>query len=202
PACLSSVISVGAVYDSAFGDFISCVNSASCAPKTSTPNCSTGFESDDVSAPDRVPSYANIASFLTVLAPSEQCFTLDITGPSGYAGGDYYQAFRGASASCPYAAGAAACLQSAAKALTGAFLSPADIKARLGTYGDNVTDSKVAITRPRVNLERTIQSLGSIPSLNLAFTRVAGGNGNGVVDPNECNELEVIIRNDGNLAAT
>jgi len=42
------------------------------------------YFADDVTAPDKVPSYANIASFLTLLAPADQCYTLDISGPAGF----------------------------------------------------------------------------------------------------------------------
>ena len=160
PACLSSVISVGAVYDAAFGTYLPCVSSACCAPKTPG-GCASGYYCTDVTAPDKVASYANTASFLSLLAPANQCYTLDIVGPAGYTTGDYYPSFGGTSAACPYAAGAVACLQSAAKALTGAFLTPAQVKNLLATYGDVVTDTKAAITKPRVNLERAIQSLQS-----------------------------------------
>ena len=202
PGCISSVISVGAVYDAAFGDLITCVNSASCAPKIATSDCGTGFESNDSTAPDKVPSYANTASFLTLLAPAEQCYTLDITGTAGYTGGNYYPTFGGTSASCPYAAGAVAGLQSAAKAMTGTFLSPADVRARLVANGDMVTDTKVAISKPRVNLAQAIQSLGANPFLNFVSARIIGGNGNQIIDPNECNELEIVLSNDGNAPAT
>ncbi len=158
PACISSVISVGAVYDAAFGNYLPCVSSASCAPKIAG-GCTTGWYVNDSTAADKVTAYANVASFLTLFAPANQCYTLDIVGASGYSSGDYYSEFGGTSAACPYAAGAAAVLQSAAKALTGNFLSPAQIKDLLLTYGDNVTDTKVAITKPRVNLERAILSL-------------------------------------------
>src|SRR6266478_4295957 len=60
PACISSVISVGAVYDAAFGNFSTCVSAASCSPKFATTNCATGYYTDDLTAPDKVPSYAKI----------------------------------------------------------------------------------------------------------------------------------------------
>jgi subtilisin family serine protease len=161
PACLSSVISAGAVYDAAFGMALPCVNSASCAPKTASSGCPTGYYATDQSAADRVPSYVNMASFLTLLAPGDDAYTLDITGALGYSSGDYFATFGGTSAAAPYAAGAVAALQSAAKALTGSFLTPASVKSRLTSTGDNVTDPKVAITRPRINLDRAIQGLGA-----------------------------------------
>jgi PKD repeat protein/subtilisin family serine protease len=203
PACISSVISVGAVYDAPFGTYLPCISSLSCAPtKTATGGCSTGYYATDSTAADKVTSYANVASFLTVLAPGNQCYTLDISGSSGYSSGDYYDSFGGTSAACPYAAGAVACLQSAAKAITGNFLTPQEVRNRLINYGDNVTDTKVAITKPRVNLERAIQSISTGPLLNFASATLSGGNGNQSVDPNECNHLTLVIRNDGYSTAS
>ncbi|MSU59926.1 MAG: PKD domain-containing protein, partial [Pedosphaera sp.] len=159
PSCISSVISVGAVYDAAFGNYLPCVSSATCAAKISTAGCATGWYVNDTTAGDKVTAYANVASFLTLFAPGNDCYTLDISGAAGYSSGDYFANFGGTSAACPYAAGAVAQLQSAAKALTGNFLTPAAVKSLLLANGDNVTDTKVAITKPRVNLERAIQSL-------------------------------------------
>jgi PKD repeat protein len=65
-----------------------------------------------------------------------------------------------------------------------------------------VTDTKVAITKPRVNLDRVIDSLGTNPVLNFVSATVVGGNGNQTVDPNECNDLRVVVRNDGPSVAT
>ena len=158
PACISSVISVGAVYDASFGQFDPCVNANSCVVKYAG-GCASGYYAVDNTAADQVTSYANTASFLTLLAPGNKCYTLDIVGAAGESTGDYYDSFGGTSAACPYAAGAVACLQSAAKARTGSFLTPQEVKNRLVTYGDNITDTKAPITKPRVNLERAIQSL-------------------------------------------
>ncbi|MGB8225646.1 MAG: S8 family serine peptidase [Sedimentisphaerales bacterium] len=164
PACLSNVISVGAVYDAAFGTYYPCVNSASCATKYSTTGCDTGWYSIDTSAPDKVTSYSNTASFLSILAPSNQAYTTDIAGSAGYSTGDYYSSFGGTSAASPYAAGAAACLQSAAKAITGSYLIPPQVKSVLTSTGDSITDSKVAITKPRINLGHAIESLVTNPN--------------------------------------
>ena len=83
-----------------------------------------------------------------------------IGGASGYEADDYVPDFGGTSAACPYAAGAVAALQSAAKDILGGFLSPAQVKSILLSTGDNITDGKVAITKPRVNLGVAIDSLG------------------------------------------
>jgi subtilisin family serine protease len=80
PAAFSSVISVGAVYDAAFGDYQPCVSGSSCVTKYFTVGCDTGFYAVDHSAPDMVTSYSNTASFLNILAPSNQAYTTDIVG--------------------------------------------------------------------------------------------------------------------------
>ncbi len=164
PACLSNVISVGAVYDAAFGTYYPCINSASCATKYSTTGCATGWYAIDTSAPDKVTSYSNTASFLNVLAPSNQAYTTDIAGAAGYSSGDYYSSFGGTSAACPYTAGTVACLQSAAKAITGNYLSQAQVKSILISTGNNVTDTKIAITIPRINLGNAINSISTNPN--------------------------------------
>ncbi len=159
PACISSVISIGAVYDAAFGAYQPCISVSSCATKYQTTGCSTGWYAIDTTVADMVTSYSNTASFLTILAPSNQCYTTDIIGSGGYSSGDYYSAFGGTSAACPYAAGAVACLQSAAKAISGSYLPPSEVKTYLTSTGDNITDGKVAITKPRINLQRAIESI-------------------------------------------
>lgn len=159
PACISSVISVGAVFDADFGHISPCVSAESCASKTPTSGCSSGYYVDDVSAPDKVTAYSNMSDFLGLLAPGDEIYTTDIVGSQGYSSGDYDATFSGTSAACPFAAGAVACLQSAAKARTGSYLTPQEVKELLVSTGNPVTDTKVAITRPRINLEQAIQSL-------------------------------------------
>ena len=202
PSCISSVISVGAVYDANFGAYSPCVSSGSCANKIATTGCTSGYYVNDATAADKVTAYANVASFLTVFAPGNDCYTTDIVGAGGYSTGDYDPNFGGTSAACPYAAGAAACLQSAAKALTGSYLSPAEVKIRLLNTGNNITDTKVAITKPRINLAAAIQTINTNPAVNYASSSIAGGNGNQSADPNECNSLYVVLRNDGVATAT
>ena len=162
PACISYVNSVGAVYDANFGTYYPCITSTSCAPtKTSTAYCTTGYYATDYTSADMVTSYSNSASFLTLFAPSNKAYTADIVGSGGYSTGDYYDSFGGTSAACPYAAGAAAVLQQAAKAKTGSYLTPAQVKSYLVNNGDSITDGKVAVTKPRINLGRAINSLPS-----------------------------------------
>jgi subtilisin family serine protease len=172
PACLSSVISVGAVYDAAYGTVTLCIDPDSCAPKYFDPSCDTSFGTDSVTAADKVTPYSNIAPFLGILAPAHRAYTTDIVGAGGYSAGDYEPNFGGTSAACPYAAGGVAALQSAARAATGRFLTPAEVRVILVNTGDPVTDTKVAITKPRVNLGRAIESLGQ----NNSFTIFNDGN--------------------------
>jgi len=163
PACLSNVISVGAVYDAAFGEHQSCVAEGSCAIKyPDTDKCpETGWHLIDHTGADIVPSYSNTAYFLDILAPANMAYTTDIVGASGYSSGDYHDSFGGTSAACPYAAGAVACLQSAAKARIGRYLSPLEVRDILIATGDNITDHKSNVTKPRINLGRAIVGIGS-----------------------------------------
>ncbi|HEG44770.1 MAG TPA: hypothetical protein ENH94_12070 [Phycisphaerales bacterium] len=155
PAAFSSVISVGAVYDAPLGGIGFCVESDSCGGESDI-DCSTNWICYDGSTADMVTCYSNTASFLDILAPSHDAYTTDI-------GAGYNPGFGGTSAACPYAAGAVACLQSASKIKTGNYLTPSEVKALLVSSGDDVTDSKVAITKPRVNLGQAIYSLASPP---------------------------------------
>jgi len=176
PACISHVNSVGAVYDADVGPAPGggdayCIHEASCTGY-SLPSCGDepwGWGCDDATtAADRVTCYSNTATFLELFAPSNNAYTTDIVGEGGYntaasPAGDYNDGFGGTSAACPYAAGAAACLQSWARANRGAFLSPAQVRARLLLTGDPVTDTKISITRPRIDLAAAV---GSNPILH------------------------------------
>ncbi|MCK4782784.1 MAG: S8 family serine peptidase, partial [Desulfobacteraceae bacterium] len=163
PSCLSKVISVGAVYDAAIGTYSFCVDDGSCATPGGNSSCDPGeFSTKQVTGADLVAVYSNTASFLDVLAPADDAYTTDIAGSGGYSPGDYRNDFGGTSAACPYAAGAVACLQSAAKAIKGRYLSPSEIRDILTSTGDNITDGKVPITKPRINLGKAIDSLKKV----------------------------------------
>lgn len=153
PACISSVISVGAVYDANLGQISHCVTADSCAPKTASTSCSTGWIVNVPSAQaGAVIAYSNTVDFLGVLAPSNNATTTSLNGA-------YTNSFNGTSAACPYAAGAAACLQQAALAERGAYLTPAQVRTTLQTTGTPTLDSKVPITKSRVNLGNAVASL-------------------------------------------
>jgi len=205
PACISSVISVGAVYDASFGTYFPCISSASCAPKTLGGGCTSGAYATDNTQADKVTSYSNIASFLDLFAPANQCYTTDISGSGGYSTGDYFDSFGGTSAACPYAAGAVACLQHAAKARTGAYLSPAQVRSRLAAAGNLITDTKVAITKPRVNLGNAIAALPAAAVITLDSSAVITEGcppANGVVDPNETVAVSFSLKNTGSSNTT
>ncbi len=161
PACLSDVVSVGAVYDADFGNYYPCVSEDSCASKIATTYCSTGYYAIDRTSADLVTSYSNTSSFLSLFAPSNAAYTTQIGG--GYT--NTTAGFGGTSAACPYAAGAAATLQSASKARTGAFLTPDQLELYLTNNGDLITDSKVTIAKPRINLGHSADAISSVPLL-------------------------------------
>ena len=160
PACLLNVISVGAVYDASFGEVAFCIDANSCAAKYPTGDCPTGYYAIDNTHADMVTSYSNSASFLTMLAPSNNAYTTDIVGTGGYASGNYTEDFGGTSAACPYAAGAVACLQQAAKQLLGSYLTPSEVGGLLSATGDIIIDGKNGIPTPRVNLAAAIELWG------------------------------------------
>lgn len=173
PACISSVVSVGAVYDADLGELAFCVDEDSCAAEDTSYSCSSGYKavSDDTET-DMVTSYSNSASILDLLAPSNNSYTTDIIGESGYASGNYYASFGGTSAACPYAAGAAAVLLSAANTSFGGFPTPDKIRTLLTGTGVEITDEKSDITKPRIDLAAAIESLGpdfSAASTSLCF---------------------------------
>jgi subtilisin family serine protease len=136
PACVSNSLSVGAVYDANIGGWI-------------FPDVPCTDSSTDA---DQVTCYSNSANFLDILAPSHFAYTTAVGG--GYT--STAPGFGGTSAASPYAAGAAAILQSYAKTTTGFYYTPTDVKSRLVNSGDPITDSKNGITKPRVNLGNAI----------------------------------------------
>ena len=106
--------------------------------------------------------YSNTAPVLGLLAPADMAYTT--------AKGGSYGNFGGTSAASPYAAGAAAILQSAAKAKLGSFLSPADVRSILVNTGDPVTDVKINCGKKRINVEAAINALTSEPAPALDYT--------------------------------
>lgn len=175
PACISHVISVGAVYDANLGrnpptGWVGCIKNGSCTGNPAPP-CDEKWYVDEPANANQITTYSNSASFLSLLAPSEWATTTKL-------GGGYYDVangFGGTSAACPYAAGAAACLQSAAKALTGSYLTPAQLKSTLVSTGDLITDGKVSITKPRVNLGHAVDSLAGSSTVYVDYAGYCNG---------------------------
>lgn len=175
PACISYVISVGAVYDAALGrnppaGWVGCIKNGSCVGIPGPP-CNEKWYVDEPANADQVTTYSNSASFLDLLAPSDWATTTELGG--GY--WDTANGFGGTSAACPYAAGAAACLQTAAKAITGFYLTPSQVKSTLVDNGDLITDGKVAITKPRVNLGKAVDSLSGGSTVYVESSGTCGG---------------------------
>ncbi len=181
PSCITDVISVGAVYDADIGQnppsgFVGCISLDSCEGYT-TGGCACyslyGIKCyvDSTTAADQVTTYSNSSPTLDLFAPSNNAYTTDIVGSNGYSATDYYTSFSGTSAACPYAAGAAAVLQHAARSKKGSYLTPDEVQQYLVTYGDDVTDSKPTpdITKPRVNLSAAVDA---IPSAHLVVPPV------------------------------
>ena len=106
-------------------------------------------------------------------------YTTDITGAGGYSSNNYYSGFGGTSAACPYAAGAAAVLQHAAKTNIGIYLHPGQVQDYLVQYGNSVTDAKVAITKPRINLDNAVNQLPT----GTTYTITASWEPNGSITP-------------------
>jgi len=176
PACISHVISVGAVYDASLGrnppsGFVGCIKNGSCVG-TPAPPCAEKWYVDEPANADQVTTYSNTVSFLGLLAPSNWAYTTKLGG--GY--WDTANGFGGTSAACPYAAGAAAVLQSAAESITGSYLSPSQVKSKLVDTGHLITDGKVSITKPRVDLEAAVNSLNGDSTIYVDPSGSCGGN--------------------------
>ena len=72
-------------------------------------------------------------------------------------------------------------------------------------WGDNRDQSIFVPSRKNANVRHakfTINGPGAIPAFISSSVSVSGGNGNGIIDFNECNDIFVTLGNDGNLAAT
>lgn len=166
PSCLSSVISVGAVYDETIPANITfCVSDATCHPDAANIGvCPSGLIA--VTEPftgSAVPAYSNTADFLDILAPGNDASTTDLVGSAGYSSGNYTPDFGGTSAAAPYAAGAVAVLQHAALENTGSFLTPEEVRSLLSSTGVPISDDKGGgrspISRPLINLAAAVAEI-------------------------------------------
>ena len=185
PACISNVISVGAVFDEDVGGLGFCVDESSCADNQGT---HTNCNPDPIAwayttTADQVTPYSNVSDILDLFAPAHKVSTTS-------AGGGFTTSFGGTSAACPYAAGMAAVMQSAAKASTGSFLTPAQIKERLTLYGDNITYTAAGITKPRPNLNATdIDNDGMPAGWEIDYFDTIERDGSGDLDVDGLNDL-------------
>jgi len=159
PACLSNAISVGSVYDAGLSARAYCVGPSSCVG-TYNSSCYANYGylssyacQDASPGRDQVPCYSDSGPGLDLLAPSNCAYA-----PRN--NNSYYTCFGGTSAACPYAAGAAAVLQSWAKTTLGRFLTVAELKNRLVNNGDTVTDAKSGLAKPRINITRAVANSG------------------------------------------
>jgi Subtilase family len=137
PACLSNVISVGAVYDAnvgARGPFV-------------TPGYPGGTCLDASTQADQITCYSNSGLPLDILAPAD-CATT--TAP----GGGYNPCFDGTSAASPYASGVAAQILSLRPGTT-----PQQLYTALTTTGRARPDVN-GITRNRIDAVAAYQALG------------------------------------------
>ncbi|MEM9303533.1 MAG: S8 family serine peptidase [Pseudomonadota bacterium] len=153
PSCMTNVISVGAVYDSAMGSSGSCVSPNSCGNTQQHQGCAGAglVACFDTSTADGVTCYSNSASFLDILAPSN-CATTAATG------GGTNTCFSGTSSATPYAAGVAATLLEAAGG--SGSLDNDEMRTLLRGSGVTVVDGKNGRSTPRVDAQAAIDSLG------------------------------------------
>ncbi len=134
PACMSNIISVGAVYDSNLGstNFLRC--------------------SDQATGPDHVPCYSNSATFLDVLAPAHCAET-------AIADGGVQACFGGTSSATPFAAGVAATLIEASNTP----LDNDGMRSLLTTSGLPVADGKNGTLIPRIDALAALDTLDTAP---------------------------------------
>lgn len=132
PACHSTVIAVGAVYDADVG-------------RRSFNVCT-----DPVTGADRVTCYSNSGDPLDILAPSDCARTPAL-------GGGYTPCFNGTSAASPYAAGVAAQILSLRPNT-----SPAQLRTALMSTGRPITDRRNGLVRNRVRAVAAYESLASL----------------------------------------
>ncbi len=79
----------------------------------------------------------------------------------------------------------------------------ADTNVFYTTWGDNRDVSIAVPTRNNANVRSgTFTLAGPGPVVDMDSAVVSGGNGNGLIDPNECNDLKVAVRNNGTGTAT
>ena len=112
---------------------------------------------DDTGNPITVDEQSDLGEFTALLAPGS---TTRTTYP-----GNTFRNFGDTSAAAPYAAGAAAVLQSASLRITNRYMNPEDLISALQKYGTLITDKRkgsVGIKKPLINLRATIEGTFSV----------------------------------------
>ncbi|MBW2244321.1 MAG: S8 family serine peptidase [Deltaproteobacteria bacterium] len=118
-----------------------------------SPGCFTGMISvGNTTDNDVVSSSSNSASYLTLLAPGT---SVKSSVPPSLFGGTLWAVATGTSLAAPHVSGAFAAMRSAIPSLT----VDDGLQALIDT-GTPVTDSRNGITKPRIDLELAIKSLG------------------------------------------
>ena len=163
PACLTNVISVGAVYDDDVGSRTWCLE------RDSNNNCISNC-TDANSSADMVTCFSNSNNLLDIMAPSFRSNTCALNGGER-------NDFGGTSAASPHAAAVAALMIEADPGL-----DPATIETNLEDSGVDVTDQKNNLTFPRIDALAAVELGGSIiisnagtSNLNIDDIRIENG---------------------------
>jgi subtilisin family serine protease len=145
PACLSNIISVGAVYDDSLGDarFNNCTDMHTHA--------------------DLVTCYSNSAGILNILAPAHCAYTAK-------AGGGIEVCFGGTSSATPFAAGVAATLLEAADYP----LNNDQMRRLLVDSGVAISDPKSDWITPRIDADAALQALRASVGGDIEISRPQG----------------------------
>ncbi len=138
PACISSAVSVGAVY----------ADNRTRASWCGDDTCTTTLCTDQPVTPDGIVCFSNSASNLSLLGPGA-FWTVATKGGSQVS-------FSGTSASTPAVAGAVALLRQARPDLT-----PAGVIGVLRSTGKPVTDPRNGVVTPRVDIFAAVQLAAS-----------------------------------------
>lgn len=148
PGCISSAISVGATWDTAYPTGINCTNPSS----------------TDYGGVDKVACLSNSAYFLSLLAPG---IWINSSVPGGA-----YSNYAGTSMATPHVTGAWALLKQKAPTAT-----VNEVFAALASSGLPVLDARNGITKPRINLPASLSALTTGVSYTLSVTKAGAGTG-------------------------
>lgn len=155
PACLSSVLSVGSVWDATSSG----ATFSACGP--------------DYGGTDKVACYSNSVSFLDLLAPGS-AINSSTTGSSP----NTYSVFHGTSMATPHAAGCIAILK---EAKPGATVD--EIEAALKSTGLSVQDLRNGVRTPRIQCKAALDALAPSGPVNHALTVTTSGTGTVISSP-------------------